>query len=610
MSMIFIMPYRWYCKGVLLQSFARSWHLLQSAEKRKLILATCIQSLLSVMDLIGVASLYLTTYLFTNGSLPKIEIFFYFNKFEPRSLAAALVILTISLFTVKGIVAPLYYSKVMNFLADITVKLSITLTKKFFSMPRTFIQKYNSQESVFALSQGVTAAINDVLGSAIILFSEFVLLASLIVITFLSNWVLTIFNLILFGLIIFFLNQFVDRRQTENTNNRIDSIISGNTLLIDMTLGYREIFVSNTLSFFLEEMNLKRNVESKAVAKGMVLNLLPKYVFEVGFYLCAGGVLFFLYNFTDQTEALAVFVLFLASGSRILPSILRIQSSLSNIRSNSVLGSRTFSLINDLDSLDSFKVIQDEEFRKIGNQELVFLKSVLFKYPESANWELVIDELIIPRNLKVAIVGPSGSGKSTLVDLILGVIKPNEGQVTLSKFSDSVHSDGRPLKIVYMPQQVSILNRSLRENIAFGVPLSEIDDELVLRSLSTAGLFDSISIFSEGIYTRMSENGSNLSGGQKQRIGFARLLYQNPDVIILDESTSSLDSQSEFSISKQLSNISNQLSIISIAHRLSTIVDYDLVIYMEEGRIKHMGTFDDVRAKSSSFNLQAKLQGI
>jgi len=154
------------------------------------------------------------------------------------------------------------------------------------------------------------------------------------------------------------------------------------------------------------------------------------------------------------------------------------------------------------------------------------------------------------------------------------------------------------------------LNRSLRENIAFGVPLSEIDDELVLRSLSTAGLFDSISIFSEGIYTRMSENGSNLSGGQKQRIGFARLLYQNPDVIILDESTSSLDSQSEFSISKQLSNISNQLSIISIAHRLSTIVDYDLVIYMEEGRIKHMGTFDDVRAKSSSFNLQAKLQGI
>jgi ATP-binding cassette subfamily C protein len=164
--------------------------------------------------------------------------------------------------------------------------------------------------------------------------------------------------------------------------------------------------------------------------------------------------------------------------------------------------------------------------------------------------------------------------------------------------------------VAYMPQDITIFNRTIRENIALGTLPDEIDDLLVKECIRMAGLEGLIDPSSMGIHEVIGENGSTLSGGQKQRLGFARVMYQQPDLLVMDESTSSLDSESEFAISETINSLKIDLSVISVAHRLSTIQNFDLLLYMENGKIEAVGTFDEVRRKSATFNSQASRMGL
>jgi ATP-binding cassette subfamily C protein len=591
-------------------TFKRSWQILNKSQKRKIIFAIFFQGLLNLLDLAGVTFLTLTTYLLTNGSLPNLAIFNSFGSLKTESLAFTLIAVTILLFTLKGVLSPFFISRTMKFLTGISVDFSTKLTRDFFSRPRTFLQRYNSQEVVFSLSQGVTAAINEIIGSTVLLISEIVLMFLLVALMIYSNFALSIANFVLFGVTLYLLNKIIGREQFTNTKTRVDSVLRGNSSLLDIIATYREIFASRKMDFFLSEFRLIRNQESKAASYGLVLNAIPKYIFEVIFYLGSGFILFFLYTFSDSDHAFSIFVLFVASGSRILPSILRIQTSLANIRTNEALSNYTFSLLSDLESSRITSKIFKPLINGQSNRNLLKIEGLKFKYDDKPEWELNIESLVLPRNMKIAFVGPSGSGKSTLVDLILGVLSPAEGKIEFFSDNTKPEFDSQENQIAYMPQDISILSRSLRENVAIGLPQSEIQDELVLESLKKSGLIGMIENFPNGIYEALGENGSNLSGGQRQRIGFARVLYQQPKILILDESTSALDSESEFLISESINTLGDHMSIISIAHRLSTIKDYDLILYFENGKVSQMGTFEEVRAKSRNFNNQAQLLGL
>ena len=591
-------------------AFRRSWKILDRNQKRKILYAIFFQGLLNVLDLAGVTLLTLTTYLLTNGTLPNIAILNSLSGVRVESLSFALISSTILLFTLKGVLSPLFISKTMKFLTSISVDFSTKLTRNFFSRPRTFLQRYSSQEVVFSLSQGVTAAINEIIGSAVILISEIILLFLLVTLMLFSNIILSITNFFLFGLTLYLINRVIGREQFSNTKIRVDSVLRGNASLIDMISSYREIFASRKMDFFLKEFSLIRTQESRSASYGLVLNAIPKYIFEVVFYLGSGFILFFLYNFADPNQAFSIFVLFVASGSRILPSTLRIQASLANIRSNEALSNYTFSLMADLDSSQSSAAISKPIFTRQSNSNLLNIQGLKFKYDDKPEWELNVDNLVLPRNKKIAFVGPSGSGKSTLIDLILGVLSPKEGKIEFYIDPNEKGLASIENQIAYMPQHISILNRSLRENVALGLPNSKIQDELVFECLKKSGLIQMIEGFPNGIHELLNENGSNLSGGQRQRIGFARVIYQQPKILFLDESTSALDSESEFLLSESINSLGKDVSILSIAHRLSTIKDYDLILYFEDGKISQMGTFEEVRKKSQKFNTQAELLGL
>jgi ABC-type bacteriocin/lantibiotic exporter with double-glycine peptidase domain len=592
----------------LKKTIDRSWQILDFKEKQKLVVAIFFQSLLNFLDLVGVIFLSFTTYILANNKIPSFRQLEFLNSIDQNRIAFACVAFTIFLFTCKGLLAPALYSRNMVFLTRVSVKSSLSICGRFFSKPVTFVKKNNSQESAYALSQGVTSSINEILGSLIILISEAVLLFSLVTLMFFSNWILSILNIVIFGASLFILNQQVGDRQFKNSESRVNAIVSGNSLIVSLVSAHREIMVLGKQKFFLTEFADLKRAESGGASKGQVLNMIPKYVFEITFYLGAGGILLFLYYFAEPEYAFTLFVLFIASGSRILPSILRIQAALSNIRSNEALSLKAFSLISELDAEESRNSRKTSSRFDTEIENLMRIRNLRFSYDSNPNWELSIDELTLPRGTKIAVVGTSGSGKSTLIDLLLGVLEPDSGEIHFNKnlFDRNVGMKN----VAYMPQNITIFNRTIRENIALATVPDEIDDSLVKECIQMAGLEGLIQSLPNGTHEKIGEDGSTLSGGQKQRLGFARVMYQQPDFLVMDEGTSSLDSESEFAISETISSLKNGLSVLSVAHRLSTIQNFDLLLYMHNGKIEAVGTFDEVRSKSAAFNSQALRMGL
>jgi HlyD family secretion protein len=192
----------------------------------------------------------------------------------------------------------------------------------------------------------------------------------------------------------------------------------------------------------------------------------------------------FLHKFSSPENAFSLFALFVASGARILPSILRIQGSLAQIKSSEALSNQTFLLLEEMNEFNS--VLSPRQINKLEIGYLLKINSLKFSYPEKPGWNLHVDELSVASNRKIAIVGPSGSGKSTLIDLILGVLTPSEGTIEFLGRSDA----GVP--VAFIPQRIAVLNRSVRENVAFGVSPVDISDAKVWDCITIAGLTDLI----------------------------------------------------------------------------------------------------------------------
>ena len=247
---------------------------------------------------------------------------------------------------------------------------------------------------------------------------------------------------------------------------------------------------------------------------------------------------------------------------------------------------------------------------EIDFRPTIELSSVSFTYPNQSKPALCEISLVVQAGSSLAIVGPTGAGKSTLADVILGVIDPDLGQVSISGYTPRDVVTKWPGKIGYVPQAVALGNSTIRENIAIGRDRDEIDDEQVWASLAKAHLDGFVSQLPEGLDAPTGERGVRLSGGQRQRLGLARALYTDPKLLVLDEATSALDAETEYAISEVLNALSGRITLITIAHRLATVRKADGVIYLEEGRLIASGSFEDVRIQVPRFDKQAKLLGL
>jgi ABC-type multidrug transport system fused ATPase/permease subunit len=338
---------------------------------------------------------------------------------------------------------------------------------------------------------------------------------------------------------------------------------------------------------------------------------ISKYVIETTMVLGTFLVAAAQFSLLSAREAVAGLAIFMASGTRIAPAIMRIQQGLIQIRSNIGAAQPTLDLIEDL-NLESTQDLDSEiRFSPISNfTPNISMKSVSFYYPGRSEAAISSLDLEISSGEFIAIVGPSGAGKTTLVDVLLGVIPPTSGSIEISGFSPSLAVSIWPGAISYVPQDVIAVSGSIRENVALGYSRSEIDETAVWRALEIAHLSSAVIELPNGIETEIGEGGTRLSGGQRQRLGIARAMYTNPQILVMDEATSSLDGQTESGISESVKSLKGNATVIVVAHRLSTIKDADRVIYLDSGQKLAEGSFNEVRAKIPNFDEQARLLGL
>ena len=318
----------------------------------------------------------------------------------------------------------------------------------------------------------------------------------------------------------------------------------------------------------------------------------------------------------DAETAIGTLALFLAAGTRVMPSLLRLQSATLGLRSASGIASITYSLASDLAEAELDPQAKGDAtpgIRKEGQPQWtpsLSLRNVSFKYRDRSTWAVHDVTFNVKPGTSLAVIGASGSGKSTLADLILGMNEPQTGEVLLGGLAPRRVIKDNPGRLGYVPQEVPLVNATLRRNVALGFEDQDIDDEQVRISLDTAHLTKFVDELPDGLNTYLGEGGVRLSGGQRQRLGIARALYSNPQMLILDEATSSLDAESEQVITEAVESLAGQMTRIVIAHRLATVRSVDKVIYLENGEIVGEGTFEEVRNAVPALLRQANLLGL
>ena len=313
----------------------------------------------------------------------------------------------------------------------------------------------------------------------------------------------------------------------------------------------------------------------------------------------------------DASQAVAGLSIFLIAGTRLAPALLRIQQGFIAVKSHLGLAKPTLETLERVKNFPELPPSNDKlDIFHEGFVPQIEIKNLEFSHSLESSFYLAISDLKIMPGETVAIVGPSGSGKSTLVDLILGLLTPEVGEVSISSLKPENAISKWPGAIGYVPQSIYISQTSILENVALGFSGADINLELATDSLENAQLMGLIRELPEGIYSNVGARGSRLSGGQRQRLGIARSLYTKPRLLILDEATSALDGLTENDVSEAINGLKSTMTLLLIAHRLSTVKLADRIIYMENGKIRSIGNFSELRASIPDFDKQAKLSGM
>jgi ABC-type multidrug transport system fused ATPase/permease subunit len=511
--------------------------------------------------------------------------------------------------------ASLYFNKkVIFFLSRRSAIISANLASNLFKKTFTEIKKQGSQKLIYSLTRGVDSITVGVLAMSVALIADFSLLAVLIVGLLVVNPIMTIILLLLLVTIASILYLFIKNKNKKLAILGAQYSISSSSRIVEAVGSYRELLLRGQRQFFADVIGKARLSQSNSNAQSRYLMNINKYILEASVLLITlliAGIQFLL---SDALRSVATLTLFFAAISRIAPAIFRIQQNLLTIKSSLGGAKPTLDLISSLNlsinRLENKKSIELVPKKHEGFLGDVRIENLKFKYSGSVNNAVDEINLELKSGMYVAVVGPSGAGKSTFVDLLLGLHHPDSGSVKISGMDSIDAIEKWPGAIAYVPQEIQLVSGSISENVLLGFKNDAQNKKEVLSALRKAQLNEYIDSAGEILDSNIGDEGGKLSGGQRQRIGIARALLTNPKILVMDEATSALDAQTEENISNTISKIKDQCLVIVVAHRLATVRKADLVIYMQDGRIKAKGSFEQVRGEVPDFDTQAQLMGL
>jgi ABC-type multidrug transport system fused ATPase/permease subunit len=593
--------------------------LLEKKDRLKLFLVLIVNTFLAFLDLIGVALIGVTSAILIRGlqglsagdQVSRFLEILNLDGLPQRNLLVLLGGTAIFFFVIKTILSVYFLRRTLRYMSIRNAQISSSLVSKMLNRPVEKIFSKSIQHQIYNVTGGVERLIGGAVTSLVVIASDLVLLLVILVGLMLVDPVTSIGTFFVFtgiGFLLYFLLH--KRVAILNTKFAFENIYF-NQKVSEGINSFRDLFIKGGREFYVNEI---RKTKMKLAGYDAEIKFIPnisKYTIEISVILgitVVAGIQFYLF---DSNRAIAVISVFLAASSRIAPAIIRLQQNVIAVKSNLSAAKPTFDLI---DELNGVKELEKTETLITTNHKdfspRVNLKNLKFTYSDAINDTIQDISLEINEGKFIAFVGPSGGGKSTLVDLVLGLLAPSTGSITISSLSPVDAIKKWPGSIGYVPQDVFIENSTVKENICLGFNPESVPDDLVWQALELADLSGFIKGLEGQLSYRISDAGKNLSGGQRQRLGIARALLTKPKIVIFDEATSALDAETENRVSESILKLTGDCTVIFIAHRLSVVRSADMIYYIDKGKVVNQGTFEELRKLNTDFNNQANFMGI
>lgn len=590
----------------------RLWKLLTREQRKKLLGLQGLVVLMAFAEVAGVASI--GPFMAVVGDIGRLEgngtiaqIYQASGMENPRQFIFWLGVAVIAALACAAAISIYVTWRLALYGQQIGADLSIRLFQHYMQQPWLFHASGSSSQLINKVSQEASRVTGSVIQPLMRMNAKGTLALVMTTAIFIFNPLVAITGVMIFGAAYWGLFHTVRKRLARNGKTISTTSRTRFKLMNEGFGGIKDTLLLGRQADFNRRFEVTNRKLARARGVTSALSQVPRYGMEL---LAFGAVILLVLYLLAAHEGnlgkiLPILSMYALAGFKLLPAFQQIYSSLATIKGNIA----SFDILEE-DLKASQQVTQAQPAHKAGKlfpRENIALDNIHFSYPGTEGKALNGLSLEIPVNHVIGLVGATGSGKSTAIDMLLGLITPQAGVLKV----DGEVLSGQTLRawqnnVGFVPQSIFLSDASIRENIAFGLPPEEIDDERVKRASKMALLDEFLERLPDGLETGVGERGIQLSGGQRQRIGIARALYDDADVLVLDEATSSLDGITEKLVMDAIHNFAGKKTIIMIAHRLATVKQCDSIYLLASGKVIDQGSHDELTERNDMFRRMAE----
>lgn len=498
-------------------------------------------------------------------------------------LLAAMILL----YTLKNAFMLLLANEQNKFIAHNRNKLISQVLCEFLNRPYEFYLDADIP-TVFRLTDSDIPNVFNILMAMISLVSEAVVFALLCVVMVATDWKLLVFLVVVFGCLSVLILKVMKPRLSRlgEKNLAIQSRIA--KWRIQAIYGIKDVKVLHREAFFADNYESSGKIGAGYSKRYAVMNNTPRLLIETIFIASIlGYIILYILAGNDASTLVPILTAFGVAAIRMMPSVNRINTYMTDISYFRPCLDYVYENmnINEISKKNNQTLKPVDATKTMALRDRIELRDIVYAYPNTD--KLIFDhaDMVIPCGKSVGIMGPSGAGKSTIVDILLGLLKVRTGSILCDGVDIFDNYPAWLSRIGYIPQSIYLVDEPIRNNIAFGIADSEIDDARIWDALEEAQLAAFIRGLPEGLDTAIGDRGVRLSGGQRQRLGIARALYHNPEILVFDEATSALDNETEAAVMDAINSFHGRKTMIIIAHRLNTIEKCDMIYKVDAGKI-------------------------
>ncbi len=498
-----------------------------------------------------------------------------------------LLVALIVLYVLKNAFLLLLANEQNRFIAYNRNKLISQVLREFLNRPYEFYLDADIP-TVFRLTDSDIPNVFNILMAMISLVSESVVFVLLCIVMVVTEWKLLLFLIVVFGILSTLILKVLKPRLSKlgEKNQVIQTRIA--KWRIQAIYGIKDVKVLHREAFFADNYERSGKIGAGYAKRHAVLNNVPRLLIETVFMASIlGYIIVYILLGGDAPSLVPMLTTFGVAAIRMMPSVNRINTYMTDISYFKPCLDYVYENmnINEISRRNNQTLKPADTSKTMQLRDKIELANIVYAYPNTD--KLIFDraDMVVPYGKSVGIMGPSGAGKSTIVDILLGLLKVQEGKILCDGVDIFDNYPAWLSQIGYIPQSIYLVDEPIRNNIAFGIADDEIDDARIWEALGEAQLADFVRGLPEGLDTTIGDRGVRISGGQRQRLGIARALYHNPEILVFDEATSALDNETEAAVMEAINSFHGRKTMVIIAHRLNTIEKCDIIYKVDDGKI-------------------------